>query len=289
MQLHGRSLVTALALATLATAARISLEPAASSVGRIRNPAWLPRGDQLRTVSLGQRLLLSDLYWLKLVQYVGENYVGQGQRWDALYPLVDLVTDLDPRHGYAYQIAGSDLAGLAHRYGEADRILEKGVRNVPDRWSLFFVLSVNKFLYEGDFAAAAAYARRAAEVGKRPHLSLLAANLSLVANRQEEYQATIDFLSEALRHVDTPELRTQMEERLAKVKTYELLSRLERAEAEFTTARGRRPATLLELALAAQFTGEPEDPSGGRIEYDALSGAVRSSRLGARRPFRVEP
>jgi hypothetical protein len=282
-------LLPTLAFALAAAGARSSLEPEASAAGKIRNPAWLPRGAQLRTVALGQRLVLADLYWLKLVQYVGENFMGHGQRWEALYPLADLVTDLDPRHGYAYQIAGSNLAGLAHRYGEADAILEKGMRNLPDRWTLYFVSAVNKFLYEGDYAAGAAYARRAAEVGRRPHLAMLAANLSLVADQQQEYQAAEQILIEALRQVNTPELRADMEERLVKVRTYAILSRLERAQNELVTAQGRRPSSLEELARAAGFPAPPQDPSGGRFEYDPDAGTIRSSVLGLRKPFRVEP
>jgi tetratricopeptide (TPR) repeat protein len=281
--------IAAFAFGLAAAAGRVRLEREASALGAIRNPAWLPRGDQLRTVSLGQRLLLSDFYWLKLVQYIGENYLGQGQRWEALYPLADLVTDLDPRHGYAYQISGSNLAGLARRYDEAERILQKGMKNLPDRWSLYFVHAVNKFLYEGDFATAARYARQAAEISKRPHLALLAANLSLVANQDEEYQSAEQFLVEALKQVDTPHLREELQHRLAKVRAYALLSRLERAQVEFTSAQGRRPRSLAELARAAGFPGPPADPAGGRIEYDPSTGTVRSSVLGPRTPLRVTP
>jgi tetratricopeptide (TPR) repeat protein len=272
-----------------AASARVALEPAASALGTIQNPAWLPRGDQLRAVSLGQRLLLSDLYWLKLVQYVGENYLGQGQRWEALYPLADLVTDLDPRHAYAYQIAGSNLGGLAHRYDEAERILKKGMQALPDRWTFYFVMATNKFLYEGDFEAAARYARRAAEVGHRPYLALLAANLSLVAGSEQEEQAAEQFLVESLRQVDTPELRNELQQRLVKVRTFALLGRLERARDQLTAAQGRRPASLAELARAAGLDPAPADPAGGRIEYDPGTGELQSSVLGPRKPLRVTP
>lgn len=289
MRSNGSWILVALAFALGAAVGRRALEPEAAALGTIRNPAWLPRGDQLRAVSLGQRLLMSDLYWLKLVQYVGENYLGQGQRWEALYPLADLVTDLDPRYGYAYQIAGSNLGGLADRHAEADRILLKGMRNLPERWSLYFTYAVNKFLYEGDYATAAEYVRRAAEIGKRPHLALLAANLSLVADEDAQYRTAEAFLVETLRQTDTPELRGELERRLVKVRTYALLSRLEHAEAEFTAARGRRPTSLAELARAAGLSGPPADPAGGRIVYDPLTGHVQSSTLGSRTPFRVKP
>src|SRR5690349_3704960 len=109
-----RLALSALLAAVVATgiAARVTLEPAAAAAAKIRDPAWLPDGKLLRIASAGQRLALSDLYWLKLVQYMGETVLAKAQRWEALYPLANIVTDLDPRHGYAYYVAGSNLSGL---------------------------------------------------------------------------------------------------------------------------------------------------------------------------------
>jgi tetratricopeptide (TPR) repeat protein len=277
-----------LLLATMA-ATRLGLEPETEETARLRNPAWLPNGTQLRTASLGQRLLLADAYWLELVQYVGETAMAKASRWEALYPLADIVTDLDPRYGYAYQIAGSNLSGLAHRYDEADRILEKGMRNVPDRWSLPFVYGVNKFLYEKQYDVAAVYIRKAAEVGHKPHLALLAANLSLLADDDSEYQVAETFLRESIAQTDQPELMDQLQQRLIKVQTYALLSRLEHAIAAFQKQQGHLPSSLSELALGSPLPQPLRDPAGGEIVYDPKTGEVRSSVLGPRRPLRVEP
>lgn len=276
----------AFASAALAFAARARLEPEALQVGRVRDPAWLPEGEAVRVASMGQRLLLADVYWLKTVQYMGEMSLTQGD-WRALLPLVDVVTDLDPRFGWAYQVAGSNLAGLAHRYGEADRILEKGMRNVPDRWSLPWVYAVNKFLYERDFATAAVYARRAAEVGRRPHLALLAASLSLVADADQEYAASEAILEEWAPKAETPELREELRQRLVKVRTYAALSRVERAIAVYRARFVRTPVTLEELLWQGLLPALPEDPSGGTFLYDLATGRVRSSVLGVRDPQSV--
>jgi len=131
-------------LALAAGAGRAALQGEASRAAAVRDPTWLPEGKLLRVSAFGERLALADLYWLRLVQYVGETVIARVQRWDALYPLADLVTDLDPRYGYAYQVAGSNLAGVAGLYDQADAILQKGMRNVPGRWSLpwtFFNIS----------------------------------------------------------------------------------------------------------------------------------------------------
>jgi tetratricopeptide (TPR) repeat protein len=279
-------LVAAPLAALLAVAARARLEPEALQVGRVRDTTWLPDGRTVRLASMGQRQLLADLYWLKAVQYMGEMALAGGD-WRALHPLAEIATDLDPRFGYAYQVAGSNLAGLAHRYQEADRILEKGMRNVPDRWSLPWTYAVNKFLYQRDFATAAEYARRAAEIGHRPHLALLAANLSLVADDEGEYAAAEAILLDTIAQTDTDALRLQLEERLVKVRTYATLSRIERALAAFERQLGRRPVTLHELVSNGLLPVVPRDPSGGSIVYDFVSGKVRSTVIGAREPLRV--
>jgi tetratricopeptide (TPR) repeat protein len=276
----------ALALVALTAAARRALEPEASALGAVRNPAWLPSGAVLRTVSCGQRLLLADLYWLKAVQYVGETVLAKVPRWDALYPLADIVTDLDPRFGYAYQVSGSNLAGLGHRYDEADRILAKGMRNLPERWSLPFVQATNKFIFEEKYAEAAEYARRAAEIGKRPHLALLAANLSALANTDDEYRAAVAFLDQMLAETDTPELKDDLRERRTRIRTFQELATLERAIAAHRARGGRLPGRLSEL-VPADLPALPADPSGGRFLYDPATGAVRSSVIGARAPLRV--
>jgi hypothetical protein len=277
-----------LALAAAATAvARSSLEPEATALGRIRDPAWVPSGRVVRLASFGQRLLLADVYWLKTVAYVGEWAMQPERGMSALLPLADLVTDLDPRFGYAYQVAGSNLSGLGRLVPESNRILEKGMRNVPGRWSLPFLYAFNKFFYEGDFATAARFARRAADVGKRPHLALLAANLSLVANRDDEYLAALQILEVSLQQAETPELRAQLRGRIVKVKTYQALSLVERAVAAFRERNVRRPIVVEELTRGGFLQAVPADPSGGVIILDPTTGEVRSSVVGPRRPVRV--
>lgn len=285
---HRRGPLAALALVSLLTfvLARAGLEPEATARGAPRNPAWLPSGKVVRAVSLGQRLTLADIYWMRAVQYMGETLLAKAQRWEALYPLVDIVTDLDPRFAYAYQVTGSNLAALAHRYDDADRILQKGMRNLPDRWSLPFTYATNKFLFEQDYPEAARYARRAAEVGKRPHLALLAANLSALANTEDEYRTAELFLQQTLAQTDTPGLRDELAARLTRIRTYQVLSDVERAIAAFQRRTGRRPLLLTEL-LPVELAALPVDPSGGEILYDAASGAVKSSVVGPRAPLRI--
>ncbi len=283
-----RATLAALLAAALGVAAvaRATLEPEALARGAVRDPAWLPSGTVLRTASFGQRLLLADFYWLRAVSYMGETLLAKSDRWDALLPLAEIVTDLDPRYGYAYQVIGSNLAGLAHRHAEADRILEKGMRALPERWSLPFVQATNKFIFEQDYAEAARLARRAAELSRKPHLALLAANLSALANTDDEYEAAATFLVQMLGQAELPEMREELETRLTRIRTFQALAALEKAVAAYRARTGRLPARLGDL-VPAELAALPADPSGGRFDYDAASGEVRSSKLGPRAPLRV--
>lgn len=286
--MRGKGTAVLLAVSAAAVAlGRPALEPEAVDASRVREPAWLPNGKLLRLASFGQRLLLADLYWLKTVTYIGESTLARGHRLGSLHALGDIVTDLDPRYGYAYQVIGSNLSGLAHDVAASDRLLEKGVSNVPDRWVLPFLLAFNRFFYARDYAGAAAWARRAAEVGKRPHLALLAANLSLVANTDEEYALSLSFLELSLQQAQTPELRDQIKARIVKVRTYQALDAVERAIERFRARNGVAPIVLDQLVWSGFLPRIPADPSGGSIEYEGGTGDVKSSVIGARRPIRV--
>jgi len=279
--------LAALALSgALAAAGRIPLEPEARRKAPIRDPAFLPSGKVLRATAFGQRLLLSDLYWLRTVQYMGETLLANAKRWEALYPLADIVTDLDPRHGYAYQVAGSNLAGLADRYDDADRILQKGMKNLPERWTLPWVYATNKFLYQQQYAEAAEYARRASVLAHRPDLALFAANLSALADTDAEYGAALAFLEQAERDAANDDLRQDLEARQVKVATYMVLSQVERALAEYEKAEGHRPLFLGQL-VPRYLAARPVDPSGGTITLDPATGRVTSSVVGPREPLRV--
>ncbi len=81
--------------------------------------SYVPRADAVRWLSLGHPTLAANLYWLRTIQYMGDAQAST-RGWDKLFPVLDLVTDLDPRHGYAYQVGGNILASVG-RLDESNR------------------------------------------------------------------------------------------------------------------------------------------------------------------------
>lgn len=277
-----RAVAIILLLAAGVATTRFALEPVASARRPLRELAFLPDGRALRLVSLGQRHTLADYYWLMLIQYVGEATDSRAPNWDAVFPVANLVTDLDPRYGYAYQEAGGILSGLAKRTDLSDRLLEKGIAAVPDRWQLHWNLAYNKFFYENDRRAAAVHFRRAAEVGKRPHLSQLAAGLAMDASEDADYEFAIRTLEVGLSQADSKPLREFMERRLLRAYTDRALATVDRAVQAFRTRHGRVPSSPEELVTAGLLPGVPADPAGGRIVLDPQTGTPRSTVLGER-------
>src|SRR5882672_10666410 len=64
---------------------------------------YLPSGKMVKRLSLGYSSLLADIYWTRAVQYFGGRFGQKSKRFDLLYPLLDITTDLDPQLLEAYQ------------------------------------------------------------------------------------------------------------------------------------------------------------------------------------------
>ncbi len=268
----------ALAAAALAASAALGLSLASRMLSRPYDVVHVPRGPVARVLALGHRTFVSDLYWLSTVQYIGEPR-ADARGWDELFPLVDLVTDLDPRHGYAYQTAGIVLSA-AGRLDESDRILLKGIEKGPPYWTFPFYVSFNAWFYRGDYAEGARWAERAARTpGASPNISHLA--LSLRSKTGTPDQA-LDMLRE-LRDAAKDEVTASRLDEQLKLATVERDAQaLEAAAARFEAERGRPAASIGELVRDGYVRAVPPDPFGGRYVWHPDERKIRSSA----HPFR---
>src|SRR5512133_1756191 len=106
-----RPILPAILAAALAVPLWIASERVMSATGGDRpfDVQYVPHGGALSLLSPGVRLSIANYYWLLTVQYLGDAR-ADARGFDKLFPLVDLVTDLDPGHGYAYQSGGIVLS-----------------------------------------------------------------------------------------------------------------------------------------------------------------------------------
>lgn len=257
----------ALALATVAAAGRLR-----RAIDRPYDVEVVPRAPAVRWLSLGHTLLASHFYWLRTVQYIGEER-AEYRGWEKLYPLAELVTDLDPGHGYAYQVAGVVLSS-AGRIEESNAILEKGTRNVPDRYILPYLRAFNAFYHQGNWDLAARWVELAAKSPGAPdHVKQYVVAAWAKAGRAE---AAIGFLENVLAETKDPETRKKLEEELRQARFESEAERLDGAVARYRARFGEAPPNLAAVARAGLVERIPADPWGGRYVIRA-DGRVGSS------------
>jgi tetratricopeptide (TPR) repeat protein len=271
MSATARSLAAGLVL--LAGAGALDLSLAGEVLRRPYDVVHVPSGAAARVVALGHRTFLSDMYWLATVQYVGDPRAAE-RGYESLFPLVDLVTDLDPRHGYAYQTAGIVLSANG-RLEESNRILKKGVEKGPRWWTFPFYVAFNHWFYEGDYDKGAEWAEKAARTpGASTNISHLALSLRAKTGRPED---AVEMLREMLKAVSDEKSAETLDEQLKLAILERDAQALERAAAQFNAVLGRDPFSVEELVVAGLVSTIPEDPFGGRYVWNPQDGKVHSS------------
>lgn len=261
-----------LALATWTLAGR--LDP-----GTVRpyDVGIVPSATTLRWLSLGHPTLAANLLWLRAVQYIGDPRANE-RGWDKLYRLVDTVTDLDPGHGYAYQVAGTLLTSYG-QVAESNAILEKGVEAVPDRYILPFLRAFNAFYYDGDWATAGRFAERAARAKNAPpHVRDYVLAFYVKGQRAD---AAVAFLEQALSEARDPETARAVEAQLKQALLERDAARLDDAVGTWRDRYVIGPLSLGQLVTEGLLPSIPPDPSGGELYVDT-DGRVRSTA----NPFR---
>jgi tetratricopeptide (TPR) repeat protein len=259
------------ALLALATAAALSVPAVMASSAVLRgfglerpfDVDLVPKSDTFALLSPALRLSVADLYWLLTVQYIGEGRREQ-RGFEKLFPLVDLVTDLDPRHGYAYQTGGIVLSSQ-QRLEESDRILEKGMEpGRPGWWSYPFYRAFNDYFYRGDYDGAAAWAEKAARTpGASTNISHLAVALQVKRGDPDE---AIRFVEAMLAEAKDQSTRTALQEQRRLALLQRDYARLDAALARYRERHGQVPSRLEALVEDGLLERLPPDPYGGRYQ-----------------------
>lgn len=244
----------------------------------------VPPAAAARWLSLGHPTLLANLFYLRAVQYIGEPRAND-RGWDRLYPVVDLVTDLDPGHGYAYQVAGTILGTYDH-VGESNAILEKGMRNCPSRYILPFLRAFNAFYYEGDYAEAGRFMEIAARTPGAPER--LRQNVLAMYVKGNRADAALAFLAHAREAAQDDESRRAIDAQVRQALLERDAAILDRAVAQYEERHGVRPILLAALVAEGLVERIPEDPFGG-IYVLGTDGRVRSSAHAGRFSPRETP
>lgn len=144
---------------------------------------YIRSGEILKRASLGFNGLMADAYWINTTLYFGEKFQQQresnGQfdvsQLDLLKPMLELVTELDPRHVAAYRFGGFFL--LYDDPAAAINFLQQGIRNNPNEWRLYQDLGFALWRLGKFHEAAEAYSNGARLPGAPSWMAPMAATM----------------------------------------------------------------------------------------------------------------
>ncbi|MGB7220410.1 MAG: hypothetical protein WBD07_16550 [Vicinamibacterales bacterium] len=287
--------ITAVAGALLAAAIQVQalrerIYPASIEV---EDTLYVTSGTAIRRLSGAYSAVMADVYWIRAIQHYGGLKRRLRAQPDAsippvlaasepapyrqLYPLLDITTTLDPRFNIAYRFGAVFLAepppGGPGRPDLAIALLEKGLRERPDKWEYMQDIGFVHYWYRRDYPAAAAWFDKGASVPGGPWWlkSLAATTLAQGGDRRSSRLIWEAILASA----DNDWLRQDAERRLAQLNALDQIDALQ-ANVDTWSRSGVSVADWLALVRAGALPGIPVDPS--RTPYELTpEGRVRLS------------
>ena len=192
---------------------------------RIESLLYLPKGEQLKIMSLGHRNLLADVLWMKAIGYFGGHHMTD-QEYPWLYHILDQVTSLDPLFRQAYSFGGVVLSLEEGSAPQSVALLRKGMDYFPADWRLPFYIGFDYFYYFKDADKAADYIHLAAMLPGHPqYLPRLAASLLSKSGR---LGAAIAFLRTVAANTADDGVRQGIERKIESLERGEIPKSLEK-------------------------------------------------------------
>jgi len=247
----------------------------------------------LRRLAVAYQTLLADVYWIRTIQHYGGDRLSTDarERYELLYPLLDITTTLDPRFVAAYRFGAIFLSepfpGGPGRPDQAVALLRKGLAADPAKWQYLHDIGFVYYWVLRDAKTAASWFRRASEIPGAPNwLQPLAATMLI----QGGDRAASRFLWRELRDSsDQAWLRNAAERRLVQLDALDQIDRIEAAVHAYDRTVGPVQLTWNLLVRAGILPGVPLDPTGVPFDLDPIRGTVTVSPKSDLFPMPDEP
>jgi hypothetical protein len=246
------------------------------------NPTlWLQSGTAADKLFLGYRSLVADVYWMRAVVYYGGKRRESAAREDAgaapdtnfdlLYPLLDLVTTLDPQFKVAYRF-GAIFLTEAYPAGPgrpdlAITLLQRGIERDNARWEYMHDIGFVHYWWLKDYAKAAEWFRRA---GDQPGAPSWLAPLAATTLAEGGERSSARLLWTQLHNSDIAWLKRNAELRLQQLDAMDQIDELNGRIAEFKARQGKAPSDWRQIGLRAA----PVDPLGTPYAINRDTGLI---------------
>jgi len=258
---------------------------------------YMPTGNSLYYITLGNPSLAADYVWLTSLQYVSNSF-RRGEKFELLSRFYRTMIDLDPHWVDAEINGGKVLSALMEEREKSEECYLYAVRQNPTSWKLMNELGMLYVMPPSDPKKMVEYSRKAAnyfELTRKlktcPKDMYQALDDRIARLRLESgsayYQEADALLWKNATDPDSPASLKDISKRdWLKAHSMALAATLTDTAAEQKKKTGRYPATLEELVASAHFE-KPEafakDAYGFPFDYDPKSGEVSSHGANALR------
>lgn len=246
------------------------------------NPTlWLQSAKVADRVFLDYKHLVADVYWIRAVVYYGgrrkllEESVERGQpstaNYDLLYPLLDLVTTLDPHFKLAYRFGAIFLADAPPsgpgRTDLAVSLLQRGIERDFGRWEYMEDIGFIYYWWVKDFKKASEWFTRAGEAPGAPAwlAPLAATTLAQGGDRQSSR-----LLWTQLANSDVDFIRKDAKWRLQQLDAMDQIDDLNRRIQQFVDREGKPPTDWRQVGIPVA----PVDPTGTPYRINRQTGLI---------------
>jgi len=252
---------------------------------------WIRSGDSARRLALSFDDVVADTYWIRAVIYYGGRRRADTRRsYDQLFPLLNLVTELDPRFKVAYRFGALFLSepppGGPGQIDQAVALLERGIERDGGKWEYFYDIGFVYYWWAHDYNKAAEWFLRGSErPGAAEWLKPLAATtLATGGSRETSRQMWTQLLNS-----DMEFIHGQAELRLQQLDAMDAIAELTPILNRFIEREKRVPRSWQELAAAEGLRRVPADPTGVPFVFDPKVGFIDVSRKSTLWPLPREP
>src|SRR6266571_2723573 len=217
----------------------------------------------LKRLSLGYDGLLADVYWTRAVQYYGDTHHAGGGRFELLWPLLNITTQLDPHLVPAYEAGATFLLAKppngAGTPEKAIELVEFGIRNNPNDWHLYYDLGYIYYDLKDYRGASDAFLRGSHVPKAHPFLKILAAQM---AEHGGDLETARMMWTATYQTTHDEQIRANAAAHLLAVQADQDVTELERLVENYLQKTGRLPASFAEMAETGYLRGVPADPLG---------------------------
>ena len=243
---------------------------------------WLRAGPVMKRAALGYENILADVYWMRSVVYFGQQRLSErpDKNYDLLFPMLDLVTTLDPRFVVAYRFGSIFLSepppGGPGRPDLAIDLLQRGFERTPERWEYPRDIGFVYYWNHRDFKTAAEWFQRASEIPGAPvWLKSTAASMLVRGGDRESARQLWQQLYDT---AEVEALKSAAEVRLAQFNALDAIDHFNQIVWRYQARTGRFPASWQELVKARVIPGIPVDDARVPFVLDQINEDVRISQ-----------